>query len=40
MKEALSRVFELEIDEQKETEDAMVQSSAGLLLRIWEEVFC
>ena len=27
------------MDEQKEIEDAMVQSSAGLLLRIWEEVF-
>ena len=31
--------YDLELDEQKEIEHAVLESSAGLLLRIWEEVF-
>ena len=31
--------YDLELDEQKEIEHAILESSAGLLLRIWEEVF-
>ena len=30
---------DLELDEQKEINNALLQSSAGLLLRIWEEVY-
>ena len=31
--------YQLELDEQKEIQCAMIEASAGMLLRCWEEVF-
>ena len=31
--------YQLELDEQKEIQYAMIEASAGMLLRCWEEVF-
>ena len=31
--------YQLELDEQKQIADAIIEASAGLLLRCWEEVF-